>query len=187
MNPLQRLHEDRARARALADPYADLCALATVDSRNHPQVRTLVLRDLENKLAVFVNATSPKWPGMGRVAALVFLASLGVQYRLNCATEPVSAELMGDNWQLRPEMPKKLDWLYERRVQSSVVESREQLLAELAEKKVPNPLVAPKSARGLYLIPEELERLDLNAKGGVHDRRRWHLVDQTWQERVLVP
>ena len=112
MNPLQRLHEDRARARALADPYADLCALATVDSRNHPQVRTLVLRDLENKLAVFVNATSPKWPGMGRVAALVFLASLSVQYRLNCATEPVSAELMGDNWQLRPEMPKKLDWLY---------------------------------------------------------------------------
>ncbi len=70
MSPLQRLREDRARARALQDPYADLCALATVDVRSHPQVRTLVLRDLDNGLAVFVNATSPKWRTMNRVAAM---------------------------------------------------------------------------------------------------------------------
>lgn len=187
MNPLQRLHEDRARARALQDPYANLCALATVGSRNRPEARTLVLRDLDNRLAVFVNATSPKWPTMGRVAAVVFLASLGVQYRLNCATEPVPEELVREHWQFRPEPPKRLDWFYEQRAQSSEVASREQLLEELAVAQVPDPLIAPDSARGLYLIPDELERLYLHSEEGVHDRRRWRLVDETWRERVLVP
>ena len=60
VNPLRRLREDRIRARGLNDPYAELCALATVDSGRNPQVRTLVLRDLDDRLAVFVNASSPR-------------------------------------------------------------------------------------------------------------------------------
>lgn len=187
MNPLQWLQEDRARAREQQDPYAELCALATVDPSGRPQVRTLVLRDLHDRLALFVNATSPKWPAMERVAIMVYLASLGVQYRLNCNTEPVPGELLGGSWQQRPEISKKLDWFYEQRAQSSPVENREQLLSELAAGKVPDPLVAPDSAQGVYLIPWESERLDLNRDGGVHDRRRWRLVHGTWRERVLVP
>lgn len=187
VSPLQWLREDRVRARALQDPYAELCALATVDARNLPQVRTLVLRDLDDRLGVFVNATSPKWPSMESVAAVVFLASLGVQYRLSCATEPIPAELVRTSWQLRAEMPKRLDWFYENRTQSSAMGSREQLLAELAAQQVPEPLAAPESARGLYLLPDDIERLDLNQADGVHDRRRWRLVDGTWRQQVLVP
>ena len=192
MNPLQCLQEDRVRARELQDPCADLCALATVDPGGGPQVRTLVLRDLQDRnrkdrLALFVNATSPKWPAMQRIAILVYLASLGIQYRLACTTEPVPAEMVRERWQLRPEMSKRLDWFYEQRAQSTPVESRERLLTELAARKVPDPLVAPDSARGVYLLPWELERLDLNRSGGVHDRRHWRLIDGRWQERVLLP
>ena len=187
MNPLRRLREDRARARELNDPYAELCALATVDAHRNPQVRTLVLRDLGERLAVFVNATSPKWPSMDRVAAVLFLASLDIQYRLQCRTEPVAAETVQASWQLRPEIPKRLDWLYEERPQSSVLASREQLLAELAAVPLPRPLVAPDSACGLYLVPEEVERLDVNHDSGVHDRRRWTRTEGEWREQVLVP
>ena len=187
VSPLQWLREDRVRARALQDPYAELCALATVDSRNHPQVRTLVLRDLNDRLGVFVNASSPKWPSMERVGALIYLDSLGVQYRLNCTTDAVPAELVRASWQLRPDTPKRLDWFYEQRTQSSELSDRDQLLEELAAGKIPDPLVAPESARGLYLIPWQIERLDLNSGDGVHDRRRWRLEDGAWRERVLVP
>ena len=187
VNPLHRLREDRACARELNDPYAELCALATVDSHRNPQVRTLVLRDLDGRLAVFVNASSPKWPSMDRVAAVLFLASLNIQYRLGCRTEPVPGETVQASWQLRPETPKRLDWLYEMRPQSSVLASREQLLAELAAAPVPDPPVAPDSARGLYLVLEEIERLDLSHDGGIHDRRRWTLAKGEWREQVLVP
>ena len=187
MSPLLRLREDRVRARELRDPYAELCALATVDANGNPRVRTLVLRDIDERLAVFVNASSPKWPAMDRVAALVFLATLGIQYRLDCRTEPIPADTVHASWQLRPEMPKRLDWLYETRPQSSPLASREELLAELAAVPLPDPLVAPDSARGLYLAPLEVERLDVNHASGIHDRRRWSLTEGEWRERVLVP
>jgi len=186
-NPLDRLREDRARARAQNDPYAELCALATVDSRNHPQVRTLVLRDINGRFAVFVNSSSPKWPAMDRVSAVVFLASLNIQYRLDCGTEPVPAATLKASWRLRPEVPKRLDWLYETRPQSSRLECREQLLKELAAMRLPHPLEAPDSARGLYLVPHRVERLDLNEDNGVHDRRCWRHQGGKWRESVLVP
>ena len=187
MNPIQWLGEDRQRARTQQDPYADLCALATVDARGNAQVRTLVLRDLDGRLAVFVNASSPKWPHMQRVAAVIFLASVNVQYRLACVTQPVPAGLVHELWQHRPEAPKQLDWFYRQRPQSAELMSRQQLLDELAALQAPEPLVAPESARGLYLQPEAVERLDLNTDNGVHDRRHWRLVDGAWRARVLVP
>ncbi len=187
MDPLRWLENDRARAHESQDAHANLCALATVDSHNQPQMRTLVLRDLDDRLAIFVNATSPKWPAMDRVAVMVYLASLGVQYRLNCDTEPMPAATVKQHWQLRPAIPKRLDWLYERHNQSSELASREQLLAALAAVSVPTPLVAPESARGLYLKPHRIERLNVNHANGVHDRRRWQLMDGRWHEHVLVP
>lgn len=187
MDPLRLLQEDRVRARELNDPYAELCALATVDSSRNPQVRTLVLRDLDERLAVFINATSPKWPSMDYVAAVIFLAALDIQYRLECRTEPVPSKTVKTSWQLRREMPKRLDWLYEERPQSSPLERRAQLLTELAAAPVPNPLVAPDSARGLFLVPHRIERLDVNHDSGVHDRRLWSLTEGTWREQTLVP
>ena len=189
--PIARFHEDRARARAKRDPCAELCALATVNDEGAPDVRTLVLRDIEDseapRLAVFINDSSPKWAAMGRVSALAYFPTLKVQYRLSCATAPVSETLVHSRWQDRPEAPKKMDWYYAQRPQSSTIASRAQIIKELGSLSLPEPLVAPPSARGLYLLPFEVERLDLNQPDGIHDRRRWHRPVTDWEETVLVP
>ena len=193
--PIARFHEDRARARAERDPCAELCALATVNDEGAPDVRTLVLRDIEDseapdeapRLAVFINDSSPKWAAMGRVSALAYFPTLKVQYRLSCATAPVSETLVHSRWQDRPEAPKKMDWYYAQRPQSSTIASRAQIIKELGSLGLPEPLVAPPSARGLYLLPFEVERLDLNQPNGIHDRRRWHRPVSSWEETVLVP
>ena len=90
MDPLIQLNHDRAIARTRNDPCANLCTAASVDHLGHPQARTLVLREIETRLAVFANETSPKWQQISLatpVAIVVWLPSLNLQYRLHCRTE----------------------------------------------------------------------------------------------------
>ncbi|MCB1685884.1 MAG: hypothetical protein R3E82_00235 [Pseudomonadales bacterium] len=189
-DPMQRLAADRAAARARQDPCAGLCTVANVDESGLPQQRTLVLRDLEARLAVFVNSTSPKWPSLrqGPVSVLVWLPSLNVQYRLACRTDPVPEHLVHASWQLRPDSPKRLDWFYTHHApQSSTVGSREELLSALASLALPEPLTAPPTAQGLYLHPLTVERLDLTQDNGVHDRRSYRRDEDIWIETTLTP
>lgn len=191
MDPLAELLADRNRAREAQDPCAGLCIAATVDPAGLPQARTLVLRELDARLAVFGNNTSPKWPELTNgpsVAILVFLPSANVQYRMQCNTHPVPAKTVHQNWQLRPEPPKRMDWFYTSNTpQSAPVASRDLLLAELGKLVLPDPLVAPDTARGLFVDPVVIERLDLNQPNGIHDRRRYERQGDTWEETVLVP
>ncbi len=187
-DPLKLLARDRGLARDRQDPCAALCTLANVDEQGLPQARTLILRDLESRLAVFVNTTSPKFPHLGTVSVVVWLPSVNVQYRLTCSTEPVPQALVAESWQLRPEPPKKMDWLYTRvQGQSTPIASRVALLETLAGLELPTPLEAPETARGLYLLPEAIDRLDLGQENGVHDRRRFRAGNPAWSEEVLVP
>ena len=189
------LDADRATARANDDPNASLCVLASV-AGGEPQARTLVLRDIAaaessaappSRLGVFVNSHSPKHAEFAQstgVAVLVYLPSVGVQYRLRCALEAIPQAIVHANWQLRPPTPKRLDWLYAEHPQSSVAESRHRLKALL---DTPLPEAAPDSAVGYYLAPNAIDRLCLNQSNGLHDRRRYERRGDTWQESVLVP
>ena len=87
MDPLAQLINDRAAARERNDPCAELCTAASVDHLGSPQARTLVLREIETRLALFGNETSPKWAEMSNaspIAIVVWLPSMNLQYRLNC-------------------------------------------------------------------------------------------------------
>jgi hypothetical protein len=123
---------DRQLARANGDPCANLCTAATVDGDNQPHARTLVLRDLGPRMALFLNQTSPKWQQIserGEVCVVVWLPSLSLQYRLQCHVEPIAKSLVDESWLLRPDTPKRLDWYYTtHQPQSSTVDSREVLL-----------------------------------------------------------
>jgi len=194
MDPLRLLAEDRARARAAADPMASLCVLATVDANGWPQARTLVLRDLGSRLALFMSATSPKFSqlsssrGSSRASICVYLPSIQVQYRAHVDLEPVEAHLIAESWQLRPRMPKVLDWFYTRQQrQSSEVLARSHLQQALQALPLPEPLVAPETATGFYLEPHDLERLDLAQPDGLHDRVRWVRSDGSWKQSTLLP
>ena len=191
-DPVALLREDRARATERGDPMANLCVLATVDA-GEPEARTMVLRDVEPatsgppSFGLFVNSTSPKFREFRQsstVVIVVYLPSLAVQYRLRCTLEQLPEDLVRISWRLRPPIPKRMDWLYEDRPQSSVVDSRAALV-ELLDG--PEPASAPESAVGFRLVPESVERLDLGTADGVHDRRRYAFDGQSWGEEVLVP
>ena len=171
---------------------ANLSVLASVDA-GEPEARTMVLRDLEPapsappSFGLFVNRTSPKFQEFRQsstVAIVVYLPSLAVQYRLRGSLEPLPEGLVRASWQLRPPIPKRMDWLYEDHPQSSVIDSREELVDLLHG---PEPSSAPESAIGFRLMPEVVERLDLDTEDGVHDRRRYTFDGQSWSEEVLVP
>ena len=190
VDPLARLATDRVLARERQDPCANLCTLANVDADGLPQARTLVLRDLDQRLAVFVNATSPKFPFLQTtpVSVVVWLPTVNVQYRLACTTEPIPADVVAASWLERPAPPKRMDWLYMKvQAQSTPVDDREALLAMLAALDLPEPLVAPDTAAGFYLQASMVDRLDLGQENGVHDRRRYRLGNPGWYEEVLVP
>ncbi len=189
-DPINELRADRQRAGELADPHAGLCSLATVDEHGAPHVRTLVLRDLHNRFALFLNATSPKQRQLnsGQAAVCVYLASIQRQYRLTCSIEAIAPELVANSWQMRPDAPKRMDWYYAHgRVQSSDVTDRQTLLGELDAMLPETPACAPSEAVGYWLNPHFVERLDLAQDNGVHDRVAWSLSEHGWTQTTLVP
>ncbi len=188
-DPLNWFHAEREAARAADDPMAHLCTVANVDADRQPQVRTLVLREIDGQLAVFVNASSPKWPHIQeRFAFCTYWPSLSLQYRFDVVASPLDPAVLAASWVLRPDAPKRMDWLYELHdTQSSHIESRQHLLDVLGGLSVDEPLSTPPNARGLLLAPMQIERLDLTQDNGVHDRQRFDLVDGIWQQRTLIP
>lgn len=187
-DPVARFAADRAAAREAKDPMAAVCVLATVDENGMPQARTLVLRDIPEGLAIYINASSPKWQqSQERVAIQVWWPSVQIQYRIQARCEALPALHIAESWQLRPDVPKQMDWLYQQRPQSSEVNDRDELLNLLQNAQLPAPLVAPEGARGLLLLPETIERLDLNRSNGVHDRTRYVLDAGRWLEHTLIP
>ena len=188
--PLLRIAADRVRARAANDPMAGLCVLATVDAEGQPQVRTLVLREIGEKLALFMNQTSPKFTQLdsGRASICIYLPSIQVQYRARIELTPVPREIIRDSWQLRPNMPKVLDWYYTAvQPQSTTVESHVALRAALGSLPLDTPLEAPHTACGYYLEPLHVERLDLAQPDGLHERLSWRREGAGWIMETWVP
>ena len=191
-DPLARLGADRAAARAQNDGGAAVCMLGTVNDDGDVEQRTLVLRDLADaaghaRLALFFSGTAPKWQQLRRrplCSIATWMPTIQVQYRMHARWEPIPEELVRTSWQLRPDIPKKLDWLYQEVPQSEPIE-RALLEARLGESQAV-PDAAPDTAMGVYLLPERIERLELS--GAVHLREHYRL-DATggWQYEHLVP
>ena len=188
-SPLELFQIDRARALEAGDPMAAVCVLATVDEYGQPEARTLVLRQVEDDLALFVHESSPKWQQIQRGGSInTYWPSIEIQYRMQCSTVPIDPAVVAASWQYRPDTPKRMDWFYDlKQPQSTVIGSRKELEQGLGELTLPDPLTAPNTARGLLVKPTRLERLDLNEPSGLHDRRRYTLVGTQWQEDILVP
>ncbi len=212
MDPLGRLHKDRRQARQHQDPWAELCVVATVTGKGEPSARVLVVRELDlgtetasvsapqsdrrhtgatnPALGIFVNASSPKvdeFSHSSTVAVLIYLPSIMVQYRLRCALNAIDPLVVREAWQMRPEVAKRMDWLYETHSQSTQITSRRTLLDAVSSESRAQPLLAPESAIGYLFQPFEVERLDLSRTDAPHDRRRYSAREGDWVESVLVP
>lgn len=187
---LARFHAERAQASEAEDPMAALLSLATVNPAGDPEVRTLVLRELQDQLAIFINRTSPKWQALQTNTKLQFMTywpSRMLQYRFDCNWSEIDQTLVHPSWLLRPESPRRLDHVYETQApQSTVVGDRNRLLAHATAVPSTQLETPTASATGLFLHPVCVERLDLNKQGQPHDRCRYR-SDNDWQEEVLVP
>lgn len=183
-----RWRAEQQRAAAASDPMAPLVSLATVARNGQPEVRTLVLRWLEDQAALFVNATSPKWAAIAaepRVALLAYWPSLKIQYRLDGTVTPLAAEPVQRSWRMRPPVPRKLDQLYESHAaQSSVLPAAADLESWLAATDE-DPRAVPASATGLHFVPERIERLALH-DNAPHDRAQARAANR-WQLERLMP
>lgn len=168
---------------------ANLCALATVNSSGTPEVRTLVIREVESRLGIFMNATSPKFQEIREstsVSVLAYFPSIAIQYRMHTKLLPIPTETVHAFWMNRPEIAKKMDWLYNDYAQSNVVESLGTLTRQLSASNTPTK--APQSAVGFFLEPLlSVERLALDQHDGLHDRRKYTYHDNVWKVSQLVP
>ncbi len=180
---------DRQRAMSLGDPTASLCVVASVGSDGTPSARTLVIRVIEERLGIFVNATSPKYEEFSAsqtVSAIAYFPSISVQYRFTTALRQMESALVHSFWQNRPAASKKLEALYRKHPQSSVVESSEYLTRSVSA--LDTPQEAPPSAVGFFFDPyRSIERLELDYSSGIHERRLYSFTEGSWTAASLVP
>lgn len=188
-NPVQLFKLDQQAARNQKDPYASLCVISTVNKDMQPQSRTLVLREVEGSLAIFLNKSSPKWNEIKNGIALqTYWASTQVQYRMSVSTRPVNQKIINESWQLRPDIPKKMDWIYQNGFpQSTEVDSLGQIRNETKKISSVEQLTATKNATGLILIPHKIERLSLDTLDGIHDRKLYIETEEGWSESQIMP
>ena len=153
MNPLDIFFLDQARARELGDPTAPLCVFITKESDDYPTGRTLVLRNIEGQLGVFINKSSPKWNQKeAGISLQTYWPSVEIQYRIKASCVVLDPKLIKQSWKQRPETPKKLDWFYETVTrQSANLDPKEaiNLATKLKELTLLDQSTAPDSAAGL--------------------------------------
>lgn len=188
-DPLELLLQDRSKARRSNDPLVDRCVLGTVDRLGHAALRTLVLREIDNRIALFYNQTSTKHVELTnhghRGSILIFLPSIGVQYRLKSRFEKISKSVIEHHWQLKPDAAKRMDSIYERHPQSTVIDDFDAF--ETLFKATAPPRKSTPNGIGVFVVPELIERLELHDDPRMHDRKVFVREDDDWRVYRLVP
>jgi pyridoxamine 5'-phosphate oxidase len=195
MDPVERIQSDRAQARRLDDPNADLCFLALADQDGNASVRTLVLREVTNDhITLFINRTSPKWQVIaagGDAELLIWYPSVKRQYRVRGPIEEMDSATIKENWLRRPVGSKYVDHVYDLLgPQSSFIATREVLTNKIKELKAATPaddLEAPHSATGVLMRYRSIDILDLNKEDRIHDRQLFTFDGTSWQTQVRIP
>ena len=188
-DPLVLLATDREEARSLNDPMVDRCILGTIDRNSKPALRTLVLREIEGQLAVFYSQSSSKHGELlnsrNRASLLIFLPSIGVQYRVDAKLTKVPRDIVEQHWQLKPNAAKRMDAIYERLPQSAVVDDFAAFMT-IYLGTVP-PRKAPLNGTGCYVEATSIERLRLRTDPEFHERALFRLGKRGWEGKWLVP
>lgn len=174
---LARAWLEEATASEPNDPTA--AALATVDHHGLPNVRMVLLKEIEESQArggfvFYTNLESAKGHELKanpRAALVLHWKSLGRQVRLRGPVEPVPAKMADEYYASRPYQARIGAWASR---QSRPLASRRALLAEVAKlaAKYPRNPPRPEFWGGLRIRPVEIE---FWAQGDfrLHDRFRW--------------
>ncbi|MGB1189987.1 MAG: pyridoxamine 5'-phosphate oxidase family protein [Pseudomonadales bacterium] len=192
---IDELRKHRSEAFTAQDSNAPVCFLATTDPHGQPQVRTLVLREInDTDLTLFINASSPKWEQLQsnpQCQVLLWYATLNLQYRITGIAEALPASAITNNWHKRPHRAKVLDYFYDTVApQSATMASRDALLESfeaINRTRAPGEMRPSVAALAIRVQLARIERLDLTEDGLPHIRQQFDLSDTGWSETTLVP
>ena len=152
-----------------------------------------MLRDVDDGLALFINATSAKGRELAaerRCQVATWYPSLQRQWRLQARAEPLSRALLRRHWQRRPRSSQVMDHLYGKGYpQSSFLPDPDDLRrahGELDDALGPNP-EPPDAALALGLTVISAECLQIHPADRLHDRWGFTRAGEGWTRRALVP
>lgn len=154
---------------------ANAMALATVDSDGLPNVRMVLLKEIEpNGLVFFTNFGSAKGRELasaGKAAVVMHWKSLRRQVRARGPVERVSDEQAEAYYKTRSLTSRLGAWASR---QSQPLESRASLMAEVAKVAARHPLDPPLPPHwgGFRIRPVEIE-FWADGEFRLHDRFRW--------------
>ena len=177
---------------AVADPAvveANAVQVATVDAEGRPDVRTVLMKGLDERgLVFFTNYDSAKGAALAAhpVAAAVFSwLPLERQVRLRGTCTRVTRAETEAYFATRPRGSQLGAWASP---QSSPVASRAVLDDRLAEvtARFPAEVPPPPDWGGYLLAPDSVEFWQ-GRPNRLHDRLRFRLVDGTWSVERLAP
>lgn len=189
-NPYDLFREWFTEAIRREDKYPDAAALATVGSDGMPSVRTILVKEWDERGFVFyTNLRSPKGHELltARKAALCFYwKSLARQIRIRGMTEVVSEEQADAYFVSRPRESRLGAWASE---QSAEISGREELIARLKEVRARfegQDVPRPPQWSGVRVLPREIE---FWAEGDyrLHDRLAYTRAGEGWTARILSP
>ena len=193
-DPIALIVEDRERARAAGDPFADLCVLATAQDGGAPGVRPIVLRDVGPQgIGLLISSTSPKWAPLqsGHYELLLPWLTIRRQYRVRGTVSPMPETLVQTYWNQKVHESRLLDLYYATHgAQSTPVASRARFLEGIDALRHQYPsadaVPRPELLRGVYLVPHRVE-VWRGSPDRLHDRHRFARDGAGWREETLVP
>ncbi len=197
-DPIADMIAARARARQLADPYVDVCFLATATSDGQPEVRAIALRDIEPEgIDLLINASSPKWHQLkatGQYTLQIFWAAVQRQYRVQGRLELMQAERLQHYWARKGYYSRLMEVYYEEvEPQSHPLSSRKTFLDGMQALGARYPdredMALPVSLRGICLYPITVDVWHGSPADRWHDRRLFTRTESEsgWSSCVLVP
>jgi pyridoxamine 5'-phosphate oxidase len=169
---------------------ANAMALATVDADGLPNVRMVLLKDIEPEGFVFyTNYGSKKAQEIasGKAAFVVHWKSLRRQVRARGLVEKEDGPQADDYYKSRSPKSRLGAWASD---QSKPLEDRETLMAKVAEMEAEKGCDPdrPPFWGGFRIVPLEIE-LWADGEARLHDRFRWtrSAIDAPWEVTRLYP
>ena len=191
-DPFAKAREWLAEAEAAEINDANAIALATADASGLPNVRMVLLKEIEdNGFVFYTNTESAKGSELAEnmhAAFVLHWKSLHRQVRGRGQVEKVSDEQADAYYNSRAYHSRIGAWASQ---QSRPLKSRASLLADVAKVAAKHPLKPPRPPHwtGYRIVPSEME-FWADGEFRLHDRFRWTRTDPTsteWTQTRLNP
>ena len=180
-----------AEANEPSNPEA--MSLATVDDTNTPQIRTVLLKKIDQDGAVFfTNSQSTKGQNIAhnpQVALLLYWRTLDRQVRINGIATPIPEAESDAYFQSRSRISQEGAWASQQSQEMRDFSVLQESVAEVQTRFAGQDVPRPPHWFGYRVVPERIEYW-IQEKGRLHQRiayTRENLHEDTWQKNWLFP